>query len=433
MTKNTIYALSSAQGKSAIAIIRVSGPFAYKAVKSISTNMPKKTNQASLNNIVEPTGPIIDQTITTYFKSPKSYTGEDMVEITTHGSNAVIKKITNVLSKIKNLRMADPGEFTRRAFENNKLDLTQVEAIADIINAETEMQRKQSIEHLSGSFFSSSKKIFESLKKILANIEATIDFSEEDLPKNILKTIKEQTKNNIKIIDTILSGASRGLSIRDGYVVGVIGKPNTGKSSFINNISGKEIAIVTNKPGTTRDVLESYIDMDGYPIRFMDTAGIRRSKNLAEKIGINRAIDVAKNSNINLVFIDNKKEKNIFPDLKNKIFIKSKQDISKKSFKDKGFYNISSKTGYGIEKLLDKIKIKIEKETPSEKSYISRERHILCLKEAKKHLLRSKENKKLDLAAEDIRMAIKNIQSLFGNVDIEDILDIVFSDFCIGK
>ena len=190
--KETIFALSTPPGKAAVSVIRMSGSLSYSCIKNISTNMPLKPNIATLNEIKTPQNLTIDQTITTFFKAPKSFTGEDMVEISMHGSNAVIKKTISVLLENKGVRLATPGEFTRRAFENNKLDLTQVEAIADIVNAETEMQRKQAISHLSGSFFVSSKKIFESLKKTLANIEAIIDFSEEDLPENLMHRLEFQ-------------------------------------------------------------------------------------------------------------------------------------------------------------------------------------------------------------------------------------------------
>ena len=291
-----IFALSTAPGKSALALIRVSGPDCYSCVQKISSNMPKKPNLSTLNNVIDSGGHLIDQTITTYFKAPKSFTGEDMVELSLHGGNAVIKKIIEVLLKDKKTRIATPGEFTRRAFENNKLDLTQVEAIADIVNAETEMQRKQAINHLSGGFFKETKKIFEDLKKILANIEAAIDFSDEDLPENLIKQIKEQNKNIIKKTNSLLENSKQGISIRDGFIIAILGKPNTGKSSFINNISGKDIAIVTSQPGTTRDLIEHFIDLEGYPVKFVDTAGIRDSKDEIEKIGVSRAFSMAKKS-----------------------------------------------------------------------------------------------------------------------------------------
>ena len=431
--KETIFALSTGSGKAAVALIRISGSSSYDYIKKISTNMPTEPNIATFNEITTEDREIIDQTITTFFKAPKSFTGEDMVEISIHGSNAVIKKILNVLSKIKGARLATPGEFTRRAFENNKLDLTQVEAIADIVNAETEMQRKQAISHLSGHFFKSTKDIFDKLKKALANIEAVIDFSEEDLPENLMNEIKEQIENNLKSINEMLEGASIGISIREGFLIAILGKPNTGKSSFINKISGKELAIVTDQPGTTRDLIESFIDIDGYPIRFVDTAGIRESSDLVEKIGVNRAISTSKEADINIIFIENYNDIDDFVNIKNTIFVKSKQDISKNAFKNKHYYNISSKTGYGIKDLLKTLKENISDKMPSEKYYISRERHIKCIISVKNHLISTKNDKSVDLIAEDIKLAIKDLSDLFGNVDIEEILDIIFSDFCIGK
>jgi tRNA modification GTPase len=435
MNKNaeTIYALSTARGKSALALIRISGMQAYEHIKKISTNMPKRSNRATLNEIKSEKGLIIDQTITTFYKSPKSFTGENMVEIATHGSNAVIKKIFEALSKNKKMRLAMPGEFTRRAFENNKLDLTQVEAIADLVNAETEIQRKQAMSHLSGIFSKTTKKIFEDLKGILANIEAIIDFTDEDLPVDLMIRIKEQIKNILNKIKTLLASASVGISVREGFVIAILGKPNTGKSSFINKVSGKNISIVTDQPGTTRDLIESFIDLDGYPLKFIDTAGIRESSDLVEKIGVEKALLMAKEADINIIFIEDKKDMLYFSDIKKSIFVKSKQDIIGGEFKEGEFYNISSINNFGIKDLLSLLKEKVYDKIPQEMGYISRERHVRCLNLTKKHLEESQKVKNIDLFAEDIRLALKNFSSLFGNVDIEDILDIIFSDFCIGK
>ena len=434
--KDNIFALSTASGRSATSLIRVSGPDSIKIISSISTNIPKKTNQATLNKIISKSGETIDQTITTIFKEPKSYTGENMVEISAHGGNAVIKKIFEELRGVKNTRLANTGEFTRRAFENNKLDLTQVEAIADIVNAETEMQRKQAMSHLSGNFFAKSKKIFTQLKKTLANIEAVIDFSDEDLPQNTLNKTKEQIENNILTITKMISGADFGISLRSGFLVVLLGKPNTGKSSFINYISGKNISIVTNTPGTTRDLLESFLDIQGVPIKFVDTAGIRKttkSTDKIEKIGIKLAIKASKESDVNLVFINKKEDILSFKDFKNTVFVKSKQDISGANLNNADFYNISSKTGFGVEEVLSKIIAKITPKAANELGYISRERHVFCMNNVKKHLIKAKEEKNIDLVAEDIRLAINDLSSLFGSVDIENILDIIFADFCIGK
>ena len=431
--KSTIFALSTPTGKGAIAIIRISGTLSYHCVKKISKNMPEKQNIATFNEVIDGGGNIVDQTVTTYFKAPKSFTGEDVVEMSVHGGGAVIKKIINLLKKTKGMRLATPGEFTRRAFENNKLDLTQVEAIADIVNAETEMQRKQAISHLSGHFFKETKNIFENLKKILSNIEAIIDFSEEDLPENLIADIKEQIENNINKISVIISSAPKGISIRDGFLVAVLGKPNSGKSSFINYISGKDVSIVTNQPGTTRDLIESFVDISGYPVRFVDTAGIRKSSDFVEKIGIEKAISVSKEADINIVLIENNKDILYFKNIPKSIIVRSKQDINGGVFDGGSFFNISSKNGYGINDLLEVLRGRLSGTGRKENISISRERHVECLKNVVDHLKKSKEIKSMDIFAEDIRQSVKSIASLFGTVDIEDILDIIFSDFCIGK
>ena len=431
--KSTIFALSTPPGKSAIAIIRISGRDSYACINAISSNMPKKANTSIFNEIKTEEGETLDQSITTFFKEPKSFTGEDMVEVAVHGGPAIIKKILSMLSKTSGLKLAFPGEFTRRAFENNKLNLTQVEAIADIVSAETEMQRKQAISHLSGHFFKLTKNIFKNIKKILANIEAMIDFSEEDLSNSLLLDTKEQIENNIEKIHKILKKRSSGISIREGFLVAILGKTNAGKSSFINNVSGRDVAIVTNQPGTTRDLIESFVDVFGYPVKFVDTAGIRDSPDMVEKIGVERAISTSKEADVNIVFILNKKDIPYFKSIKNTIFVKSKQDLNGENFEGERFYNISSKNDYGISDLLKKISEKLEEKTPYESISISRERHAQCLLDAVCYLENSRDEKNIDVFAEDIRQSLKSISSLFGNVDIEDILDIIFNDFCIGK
>ncbi len=431
--QDTIYALSTAPGKSAIAIIRISGNNAYNYINKISTSMPTTPNKTALNKLITKNGDIIDQTITTYYKSPKSFTGEDMIEISLHGGNAVINKFINVFKKNKYARLAEPGEFTRRSFENNKLDLTQVEAIADLVNAETEIQRKQAYSQLEGNLTTKTKKIYNQLKIVLANTEAIIDFADDELPDDLFNNIKEQIENISNEIKNILKNNTKGRKIRSGFVVGIIGKPNTGKSSFINNISNQEIAIVTSKPGTTRDVLESYIDIRGLPVRFYDTAGIRKHNNKIEKIGINKSKKISKDADLNLVFIEKVSETKDFIYANNPIYIQSKYDIRKKPIIKNNIKNISSKTNYGIDNLLKSIFTKLNEKNAFENAYISRERHQECLIKTKNYLDNSKKMKNFDVFAEDVRLAINEISKIYGNIDIEDILDIIFNDFCIGK
>ncbi len=435
MTKknDTIYAISTPPGKSAIAVMRISGKTAYQSVKKMSKSMPKKANQSIVNKLYDKSGLIIDQTITTFYRSPKSYTGEDMVELSFHGGSATISKFIKEYKKHKRVRQALPGEFTRRAFENNKLDLIQVEAVADLINAETEEQRKEAYNQLGGDPSIKLKKIHTKLINTLAEAEAIIDFSDEELPKDVFKKIKEQIKNIIKDIDIYVNQGLKNKKIQNGYVVGIVGKTNTGKSSFINYISGEDVSIVTNEPGTTRDIVESYIDFEGMPIRFFDSAGIRKSKNNVEKIGINKSLNLAEKSDLNIIFIEKNSNIVSFKKYNNRIFVQSKSDIRKRAIKNKSVINISSKTGYGIKTLLKAIKKNLENKKYKEHSSVSRERHLFFFNNAKKHLKNAKKNKKYDIFCEDIRMALNEISKIYGKTDIEDILEIIFNDFCIGK
>ena len=354
--KDTIFALSTQRGKSGIAVFRVSGKGSHKLIKSISSKKKFKTNFATLNNILDRKS-IVDQTLTTFFKSPKSYTGEDMVEISCHGSISVINKITKTLLK-KQIRLAEPGEFTKRALMNDKLSVLEAETINDLVNAETENQRKLAIGNLSGNLDKFINEISNKQKKLLADIEAIIDFADEDLPKEIYNNIIEQNKNIYKQIENIIERSTLSKQIHNGFKITIIGKPNTGKSSFINYINNKEVSIVTNIPGTTTDLVSSSLDIKGDKYTFIDTAGIRKYKNLIEKIGIERSLESAEKSDLNIVFLKNN-EKNNYSKIKSKIFVKSKYDTNKKKFS--GVHSISSVSGYGIESLIKTISSKLKK------------------------------------------------------------------------
>ncbi len=423
---DTIFALSTIRGKSGVAVFRISGKGSHKIIKSISSKKKFKTNFASLNNILDGSE-IIDQTLTTFFRLPKSYTGEDMVEISCHGSISVINKITKTLLK-KKIRLAEPGEFTKRALMNDKLSVLEAETINDLVNAETENQRKLAIGNLSGNLDKFVNQISNKQKKLLADIEAIIDFADEDLPKEIYKGISEQNKNIYKQIENIIKRSSLSRKIHGGFTITIIGKPNTGKSSFINYINNKEVSIVTNIPGTTTDLVSSTLDIQGDKYTFIDTAGIRKYKNLIEKIGIERSLESAENSDLNIVFLKNNEKKN-YSKIKSKIFVKSKYDTNKR--KINGVNSISSVSGYGIEKLIKLISSKLKKK-PIYGPVFSRERHMESLNKSLE-LLKNLDLKEIDIAAENVRRSIMYIDGINQKFDIEKILDIIFSDFCIGK
>ena len=425
---DTIYALSTSTGKSAIDVIRISGNNSLRILKKIiliNKIIPNKTNLVILKYKKE----VIDQVILTYFKAPKSFTGQDVFEINCHGSPAVVKKISNILSFL-GARLAEPGEFTKRALMNNKLNLVQTESLSDLINSETEKQRSLAINNLSGGLSLFVEKINKKLTQLLANTEALIDFSDEDLPKNVLSKIKEQNKNIIQIIKNELKNSSISKPIRQGFVVSLVGKPNTGKSSFVNFISNKKISIVTSIPGTTTDAISSTLDLYGYKFTFMDTAGIRKHKNKIEEIGIKKTKEIISVSDLNLVFLE-KNEVDKYKNIKHKIFVKSKLDKRKKTNNSK-ITNISSVTGEGINKLLKKSKdmlIKKEKNEP----IFSRERHIMIMNNVFSILKSIDFNESLDIIAFKYREALRNSLEINQKFDIEDILDVIFKDFCIGK
>ena len=424
--KETVFALATQRGKSGIAVFRVSGKESHKLIKSISSKKKFRTNFASLNNIMDGKN-VVDQTLTTFFKSPKSYTGEDMVEISCHGSISLINKINKILLK-KKIRLAEPGEFTKRALMNDKLSVLEAESINDLVNAETENQRKTVIGNLSGDLDKFINGILNRLKKLLADIEAIIDFADEDLPKEMYNNIKEQNKNIYKDIEKIIKKSSLSRKIHDGFTVTIIGKPNTGKSSFINYINNKEVSIVTNIPGTTTDLVRSTLDIKGDKYTFVDTAGIRKYNNLVEKIGIERTLESAEKSDLNIIFLKNNEKKN-YSKIKFKIFVKSKYDINKK--KVNAVHNISSMSGYGIENLIKTISKKLKKK-PIYGPTFSRERHIENLKKSLM-LHKNLDLKEIDISAENVRNSIMYIGGINQKFDIEKILDIIFSDFCIGK
>ena len=427
--KDTIYALSTPTGKSAIAVIRISGDKSLNILKKISSIkkiIPNKTKLTLLKFEKQ----IIDQVLVVFFKKPHSFTGEEMVEINCHGSIAIISKISNIL-EILGIRLAEPGEFTRRSLMNDKLDLLQTEGLADLINSETEKQRSVAISGLFGKLSKFINEINEQLKEVLANTEVLIDFSDEDLTKNILNKIIEQNKNIIKKIKKEISISKILKPIRDGFVISIVGKPNTGKSSFINHISKKEVSIVTNIPGTTTDAVTSTIDIDGYKFTFVDTAGLRKHKNKIEEIGIKKTKEIILNSNLSLVFLEKKEIRN-YLDIKNRLFVRSKLDKKKIIRIEKNIINISSITGEGVKKLLNQIKQKLIKNKKNE-PILSRERHLNIMKKVLLELKSIQKKDSLDIMAFKLREALRISLEINQKFDIEDVLDIIFKDFCIGK
>ena len=441
----TIYALSSGPGTSGVAIIRISGSKVKDVIISITKGTFPKPRVATLKKILKiKSKELIDEGIIIWFPGPNSYTGEDMAEIHVHGSIAVIQSILENLSNIKNCRLAEPGEFTKIAFQNEKINLLKAESIGDLIASETEIQRRQALKIMSGISSDKFNSWREILLKILSNIEAKIDFPDEDLPIDILKNVKKNSEIVKTEIKKTLNDSKVGERIREGFKIAILGPVNAGKSSLLNYLSKREVAIVSNIAGTTRDIIEVHLTIEGFPVVMSDTAGIRNSKNEIEKKGIKLALKRAEDADLNILVFEPKsvdiigflKDLN----LQKSIFVINKSDLGLKKSKQLDKYQpiqISIKDETNIEKLISIIKKNLtDKFVSVEDTIITRERHRQHLEQCVLHLdeFKKKEDEKdFDKAAEDLRLAIRHLGMLVGKVDVEEILGSIFNDFCIGK
>ena len=442
----TIYSLSSGPGISGIAIIRVSGPETSKILELLTNKSLPKPRVATLRKINKiNTSELIDEGILLWFPAPESYTGEDMAEIQVHGSKAVIDAIHSSISKVENCRLAEPGEFTKLAFQNGKINLLKAESIADLISAETEIQRKQAIKIMNGKSADQFNFLREKLLKILSHVEAKIDFPDEDLPNDILKEIKKSSDEVLINIKKILDDQKVGERIREGFKIAILGPTNAGKSSLLNHLSNRDVAIVSEIAGTTRDVIETHLNIDGYPVIVSDTAGIRDSKNEIEKKGIKLSLNRADEADLKLVVVD---VKNLdFTDVlmglldQNSILVINKSDLLKgdidPEIKKFNHVLISIKENLNIDELISKIKNNLKnKFITSDDILITRERHRQHLEQCLEHLNnfnKKNEVEDFDKAAEDLRLATRHLGMIVGKVDVEEILGSIFNDFCIGK
>jgi len=442
----TIYALSTGPGISGVAIVRISGPEAKTAIKLLTGKNLPKPRYATLRKInYIATSKLIDEGIILWFPGPESYTGEDMAEFHIHGSKAVIEALHSSISKIKNCRLAEPGEFTKLAFQNGKINLLKAESIADLIASETEIQRKQAIKIMNGKSSDRFNDLREKLLKILSYVEAKIDFPDEDLSKKILNSIKKISNNVLNNIVKILDDQSVGERIREGFKIAIIGPSNAGKSSLINHLSNRDVSIVSEIAGTTRDVIETHLNIDGYPVIVSDTAGIRTSKNEIEKKGIKIALNRADDADLKLIVIDARSTdftrvlKELFN--KNSILVVNKSDLLKEDLNSelKKFEHvlISVKKNRNVEELILKIKEKLKNKFISNHDIlITRVRHREHLEQCLNHLKNfdeKSEDEDFDKAAEDLRLAVRHLGMIVGKVDVEEILGSIFNDFCVGK
>ena len=440
-----IYALSSGRGPSGIAIVRISGKGTLQVCKNLTQLKELKSNEVNYCKLYDPKNSnIIDpEALLLWFPAPNSYTGDDLAELQVHGSNAVIKTLLKILSEQNNCRLAEPGEFTKVAFQNDKIDLLKAESIGDLIHAETELQRVQAVKLVQGNASNYYNDLREKLIKALSYIEAKIDFAEDDLPEKTLKEVHKSIKDIYRDIKEILEDNKIGEKIRDGFRVSIIGEVNSGKSSLLNLLSKREAAIVSEEEGTTRDVIETFLNIDGYPVILADTAGIREAKNEVEKKGILLALEKSQEADLNIVMIDNSSKviSNKIMDLinKNSIVLLNKSDVKEDQHHKFNVDTIlaSVKNNKNIDILIEKIKEKLSSKFTSNSSIlITRERHRVMLNECLKEIdkfMKKDQNQDIELAAEDLRMATRHLGSIVGKVDVEEILGSIFKDFCIGK
>ncbi len=442
----TIYALSSGSGLAGIAVIRVSGPDTKNVIKSIVLGDFPKPRIATLKKFNKiNTNEIIDEGILLWFPGPESYTGENMAEIHVHGSIAVVSAILDQLSKIENCRLAEPGEFTKIAFQNEKINLLKAESISDLISAETEIQRQQAVKMMSGRSSEKFNSLREKLLKILSNVEAKIDFPDDDLPEDVIKNIKVDSEKIRNEIEKILNDQKVGERIREGFKIAIIGPANAGKSSLLNYLSNRDVAIVSEIAGTTRDVIEAHLNIDGYPVVISDTAGIRDSKDEIEKKGIKLALKRAEDADLNIIVIEPKSVDftGFLNDLvsEKSIIVINKIDLGYKNINQQIekfnpiFLSIKNETN--LDELINRIKDKLKnKFVSSNETLITRERHRQSLEACVQNLKNFEEKNSqedFDKAAEDLRLATRHLGMIVGKVDVEEILGSIFNDFCIGK
>ena len=454
----TIFALSSGRGKAGVAVIRVSGSMAHQAVVALSGRGPGPARQALFRTLRDPqSGETLDQALVLWFEGPASFTGEDCAEFQIHGGPNVVGSVLSALGQLDGFRSAQAGEFTRRAVENGKFDLTEAEGIGDLIEAETEAQRRQALQQMSGGLGARCAEWRQRLVKVLAYVEADIDFvDEDDVPEGLSLTVLPLVVALSGEIDALLADGTRGERVREGIDVAIIGPPNAGKSSLLNWLARRDVAIVSEEAGTTRDIVEVRLDLAGMPVILADTAGLRETENSVEQEGVKRALARADTADLTILLIGGDQDPNEFLksgptgsasgptgrgqfdfSLLNKMDLRGPGKESLDSVPE-GFCGISIKTGLGLEAFLgDLERLVQERFEGREPALITRQRHRDELSSCQLHLDEAIEIVKVGgdevFAAEEIRLAMRSLGRLSGRVDVEELLDVVFRDFCIGK
>jgi len=439
VTRDTIFALSTARGRAGIAVIRVSGGHAGVTLDILAGHRPAP-RRATLTALRDPkTAELLDRALVLWFPTPNSVTGEDMAEFHLHGSPAVIAGVLAALGGLEGCRMAEPGEFTRRAYEDGRLDLSAAEGIADLVAAETAGQRRQALAQSGGALARVVEGWALRLTRMLAHLEAAIDFPEEDLPPDLASGLARDRAALAAEITVSLADRQRGERLRDGLAVALIGPPNSGKSSLLNTLAGREAAIVAATAGTTRDIIEVHLDLGGYPVILADTAGLRAATDEIEAEGIRRARARAEAADVTLLVLDatDPMQKSTFAPLidERTLIVWNKLDLGPVTGAGADDRLISAHTGEGVTALVAELQRRADDLMAGPPSVVTRARHRTALEDCVEALMRNAtaDLSAPELAAEDLRLALRAIGRITGRVDVEDVLDIVFREFCIGK
>ena len=426
---DTIFALASAPGKAGISIVRLSGPLAINVAEKL-TKSKLKEKQPNLRVIYDSDNQFIDQALILIFSKPCSFTGENVVEFHLHGSSAVVSSVIRLLGNFKGLRSAEAGEFTRCALENGKIDLAQVEGLADLIDAETDAQHKQAARIFNGALGEKTKEWRAKLVKAGALLVATLDFADEEVPEEVTPEVEKLINMVLSDLDKEIIGVQTAERIRSGFEVAIVGAPNLGKSTLLNYLVGRDAAITSNVSGTTRDVIEVKLDLRGLPVTILDTAGIRKSDDKVEEIGISRALERSSLSDLRIVLTEDGEYPVGLKKRDTDIICIAKDDQGNRG-------GVSGKTGAGIDRLKNNI-WDILNDKAQYVGIATRERHKSSMVNAKKFLGNAVVSLRdgpeyYDITAEEIRAATSALDSLIGRIGVEDVLDEVFSSFCLGK
>ncbi len=436
---DTIFALATARGKAGVAVIRLSGPDAWSAGTALAGRLPKARG-TGLRRLKDTTGRTLDDALVLCFAKGASFTGEDVVEFHLHGSAAVIAATLSCLAQQPGLRLAQPGEFTRRALENECLDLAQIEGLGDLIDAETEAQRKQALRVFEGALGRLADGWRVDLVRAVSLLEATIDFVDEDVPVDVIPEVSALLEKTLRTLYAEREGSIVSERIREGFEVAIIGRPNVGKSTLLNRLAGREAAITSEIAGTTRDVIEVRMDLGGLPVTLLDTAGIRQTGDQIETLGVDLAIRRAKGADLRVFLLDADEAGadtkvvgfGLKPEVDD-IVVVGKSDLGKHN----NVLTVSGRTGDGVDRLVGMVQKALEVRA-SHTGTATRLRHRLAIEaaidglESALDVVKSGEEK-AELAAEDLHQAIRSLDSLIGRVDVEQVLDEIFASFCLGK